>query len=202
MDDPTIVEKCRQGSRAEQDEAWTELVSRHGKRVYNIAFHFTYRPEEAEELTQEIFLKMWQNLERYDGRQPLVAWMIGVARNHCIDHYRRFKREKGFRHVGEDVLALLSGPSHPGEELDRKERLHLLLRGIETLAEELAEIVILRDLDDLSYSEIGSALGLPEGTVKSRLNRARVELAGAVRQLAGAAQPASGSWRERSPEVN
>lgn len=195
MDDRTLVERCRTGRRAEQDEAWSEIVARYGKRVYNIAFHFTYRPEEAEELTQEIFLKLWQNLDRYEPSQPLVAWMIGVSRNHCIDHYRRFRREKGAVHHGDDVLALLAGPSSPGEDFDRKERLEVLLRGIDALPDDLAEILVLRDLDDLSYQEIGTILGLPDGTVKSRLNRARVELAVEVRRLVGAPAPKDGRWR-------
>jgi RNA polymerase sigma-70 factor (ECF subfamily) len=202
MDDATLVEKCRNGSRTEQEQAWTELVSRHGKRIFNVAFHFTYRTEEAEELTQEIYLKLWQHLDRYDGRQPLVAWVLGISRNHCIDHYRKFRKEKGFQHLGDDVLALIAGPTSPGEDLDRKERLAILLQAIERLSEELAEVLILRDLDDLAYGEIGTILSLPEGTVKSRINRARVELAAAVREIVGLPAPASGSWRGRGTEVN
>ena len=201
MDDRQLAEKCRSGSRSEQDDAWSEVVARYGKRVYNIAYHFTYRAEEAEELTQEIFLKLWQNLQKYDGSSSLVAWMVGISRNHCIDHYRKFKKERGYTHLGEDVLQLLSGPTGPGEDLDRKERLELLLRGIEQLPEELAEVVILRDLDDLSYLEISAALGLPEGTVKSRLNRARIELAGHVRALVGFTKKVGGTPM-RPTEVN
>jgi len=203
VNDVQLAETCRNGSRADQDQAWSELVAKYGKRIYNVAYHFTFRMEEAEELSQEIFLKLWQNLDRYDGSTSLLGWMIGVSRNHCIDHYRKFKRERGFRHVGDDVIALLAGPDNPSQELDRKERLSLLLEGIETLPDDLAEVVILRDLDDLSYAEMVDVLGLPEGTVKSRLNRARIELGTAVRRLAGlppGTTPLRG--RTRSSEVN
>ncbi len=178
-DDRSLVDRCRQG----QDEAWRELVDRFGQKVYSIAYHFTLKREDAEELAQEIFLKAFENLHRYDGSFPLVAWLIALARNLCIDRYRRFKREKSFRHVSDEAVApMLASGDDPAAEALKKERTKLLFWAISEIPEDLAEILVLRDLDGLAYEEIGAALALPEGTVKSRLFRARAEVARKIRE--------------------
>jgi RNA polymerase sigma factor (sigma-70 family) len=177
--DSEIVEACRRGD----NRAWEELVARFGKKMYSVAYHFTLRREDAEELTQEIFLKAFENLDRYEGRYPLGAWMLTLARNLCIDQYRRRKREKSFRHISDEaLLPLLPSASDPGGEVETRERTRLLLSAIGNLPEELAEILILRDLDGISYEEIGQALDLAEGTVKSRLFRARAQVARVIQE--------------------
>ena len=97
-DEKDLVARCRGGD----DDAWRELVDRFGQRVYAIAYHFTLKREDAEELSQEIFLKIFENLHRYDGGFPLVAWVLSLSRNLCIDRYRRRKRENSFRFVSDD----------------------------------------------------------------------------------------------------
>jgi RNA polymerase sigma-70 factor (ECF subfamily) len=177
--DKSLVDRCRQG----EDEAWKELVDRFGQKVYSIAYHFTLRREDAEELAQEIFLKVFENLHRYDGSFPLVAWLVSVSRNLCIDRYRRLKREKSFRHVSdESVLPMLASAEDPAAAALKKERTKLLFWALSEIPEDLAEILVLRDLDGLAYEEIGVALALPDGTVKSRLFRARAEIARKVRE--------------------
>jgi RNA polymerase sigma-70 factor (ECF subfamily) len=171
-DEKSLVERCRQG----EDEAWRELVDRFGQRIYSVAYHFTLRREDAEELAQEIFLKIFENLHRYDGGFPLVAWIVSLSRNLCIDRYRRRKREKSFRFVSDDAVApLLTSHDDPAAETLQKERTRLLFSA-------LAEILVLRDLDGMAYEEIGKALALPDGTVKSRLFRARAEVARRIRE--------------------
>ena len=179
IDEKDLVARCRKG----EDDAWRELVDRFGPKVYAIAYHFTLKREDAEELSQEIFLKLFENLHRYDGGFPLVAWVLSVSRNLCIDRYRRKKREKSFRFVSDEaVTALLKSEDDPAGMALKKERTQLLFSALSEIPEDLAEILILRDLNGMAYDEIGAALELPEGTVKSRLFRARAEVARRIRE--------------------
>jgi RNA polymerase sigma-70 factor (ECF subfamily) len=178
-EEKTLVVRCRQGD----DDAWREFVDRFGSKVYSVAYHFTLNREDAEELSQEIFLKTFENLHRYDGTFPLVAWLLSLSRNLCIDRYRRRKREKSFRFVSDDaVLPLLKSDDDPASETLKRERTKLLFWALAEIPEDLAEILVLRDLDGLAYEEIGKALDLPDGTVKSRLFRARAEVAKRIRE--------------------
>ena len=187
-EDKDLVERCRTGD----DEAWRELVDRFGQKVYSVAYHFTLKREDAEELAQEIFLKVFENLHRYDGGFPLVAWLVSLSRNLCIDRYRRKKRERSFRFVSDDAVAPLLHSAHdPAADAIRKERVKLLFSALAEIPEDLAEILVLRDLDGLAYEEIGRALELPDGTVKSRLFRARAEVAKKVRERQESRGPGS-----------
>lgn len=178
-EEQTLVRGCRQGN----EEAWRELVNRFGPKVYSLAYHFTLKREEAEELAQEIFLKIFENLHRYDGSFPLVAWVISLSRNLCIDRYRRRRREKSFRFVTDEaVLPLLRSGDDPAAVTLQRERTKLLFWALAEIPEELAETLVLRDLEGLAYEEIAQALSLPEGTVKSRLFRARAEVARKIRE--------------------
>lgn len=191
MPDQTLAAACREGD----EKAWDALLDRYGRRVYGIAYHFTLRKEDAEELSQEIFLKVFENLHRFDGHFSFGAWIVSLARNLCIDHYRRRKREKSFVHVSDEaVLPLLTATDDPARNALQKERTKLLFEAIAELPEDLSEILILRDLDGLAYDEIGAALDLPEGTVKSRLFRARAEAARIIR-VKTERRPRNGGWK-------
>lgn len=189
--DADLVTRCQRGD----DGAWSELVDRYGRKVYAIAWHFTYDRAEAEELTQDCFLKLWENLDRYEPTEAsLLAWIAALSRNLCIDHYRKRRREKGFRFLTDDaVSAILPSGDDPQADAVRRERVRFLLEALADLPDELAEVVILRDLDGLDYREIGDFLQLPDGTVKSRLNRARIELAKAIRRRLGLNADGQGS---------
>jgi RNA polymerase sigma-70 factor (ECF subfamily) len=178
-DEKGLVERCRQG----EDEAWRELVDTFGQKIFSVAYHFTLKREDAEELAQEIFLRIFENLHRYDGSFPLVAWIVSLSRNLCIDRYRRRKREKSFRFVSDDAVApMLTSRDDPAADALKKERTKILFSALAEIPEDLAEILVLRDLDGLAYEEIGQALALPDGTVKSRLFRARTEVAKKIRE--------------------
>lgn len=178
-DEKSLVERCRKG----EDEAWRELVDTFGQKIFSVAYHFTLKREDAEELAQEIFLKIFENLHRYDGSFPLVAWIVSLSRNLCIDRYRRRKREKSFRFVSDDAVApMLRSQDDPAADALKKERTKILFSALAEIPEDLAEILVLRDLDGLAYEEIGQALALPDGTVKSRLFRARTEVAKKIRE--------------------
>lgn len=189
--DADLVLRCRKGD----DRAWAELVGRYGQKIYGIAYHLTFDRSEAEELTQDCFLKIWENLDRYEPSEAsLLAWIAALSRNLCIDNYRKRKREKGFRFVSDDAVAsLLPGTDNPELDSVKRERLRLLLDAIGDLPDELAQVVLLRDLDGLDYKEISEFLSLPDGTVKSRLNRGRIELAKTIRKRVGDPTPSKTS---------
>lgn len=161
-------------------DAWEELLALYGERVYNLAVHFAGSVEDAEDLTQEIFLRLYQNLRLYRGDVPLAAWALRLSRNLCIDHYRRTRRERRSPAVAEEVLARLPAGDDPQAEAQRRQQLRAVYRGLEEMPEDLAEVVLLRDLQGWSLEETAASLEVPVGTVKSRLHRARLQLAGRV----------------------
>ena len=173
--DADLLSGCRGGDEA----AWRALVERYTRKVFGLSYRFTGRSDEAEDLTQEVFVKVYQTLHRYreqDG--PFGAWLMAVARNHAIDHYRRGKQERLRR--TEDPLVLETAPSgeeHPIAGIERDERAQLVHAGLRALPPDLRTPLVLCDLQGRSYDEIAAALGVPLGTVKSRINRARLELA-------------------------
>ena len=172
--DNELVVRCLQ-----RDEyAWQILVERHSHRVLNIAFQFTGRREEAEDLAQEIFLRVFRSLHRFDLKTSFLPWLVRVSRNLCIDEYRSRAREKAAL-LGEEPDPERTPDVRPGpqQDLARRELEERVRRGLEKLPEDLRTAVILRDLQGLSYTEIAEALELPEGTVKSRIHRGRLELA-------------------------
>lgn len=173
--DGQLLQRCRQRDEA----AWRELVSRHTRRVFGLAYRFCGRVDEAEDLTQEIFVRVFQNLDRFrETEGPFSTWLTAVARNLAIDHYRRRREERQRQAQDPAVLEVISAPGEgPLGEVERAERVQLLHSGLRALPPELREPVMLCDLQGVAYDEIGRILGLPLGTVKSRINRGRLELA-------------------------
>jgi RNA polymerase sigma-70 factor (ECF subfamily) len=183
--DAELIERCLRKENA----AWELVVARFKRKVFHIAYKFTGRHDDAEDLTQEIFLKVFKSLEKFNRDADFSTWLSSVARNYCIDRYRASKREKEV--LVEDLVAFDLAPASPGSNphraLEDRDRRSFLRRGLEALPEKLREAVVLRDLQGLSYQEMAERLGLPEGTVKSRINRGREEL---TRLLLRAQQPA------------
>jgi RNA polymerase sigma-70 factor (ECF subfamily) len=162
-------------------DAWDELLVLYGERIYNLALHFAGSAADAEDLTQEIFLRLYQNLRLYRGDVPLAAWALRLSRNLCIDYYRRARRERRALNVSDEVLAgLPAGGDDPQAEAQRRQQLRAVYRGLEEMSEDLAEVVLLRDLQGWSLEETAACLEVPVGTVKSRLHRGRIDLAGRV----------------------
>ncbi len=156
--------------------AWDEIIARYGERIYNLAYRFTGNNGEAEELTQDIFLKLYSNLGRYRGDVPLVAWSLRLSRNLCIDHFRHHRLRQQSEVVSEDILQHLPGTDDPHQQSWLRERRQLVHRTLAQMPEDQATVVLLRDLQGMTYEEVSVFLDLPVGTVKSRLNRARREL--------------------------
>jgi RNA polymerase sigma-70 factor (ECF subfamily) len=162
---------------AGQADAWDELIARYGQKLYNLAFHFTGRSSEAEDLCQEIFLRLHQNLRLYRGDSPLAAWTLRLSRNLCIDHYRRMRRERRSLAVPDEVLEQIPSGDDQAAEAEWRQQLRTVYRAMEEIPEDLAEVVLLRDLQGWTLEETATYLAVPLGTVKSRLHRARIALA-------------------------
>jgi len=173
--DGDLVARCRTGDEV----AWRELVGRYTRKVFGLAYRFTGRVDEAEDLTQEVFVKVYQSLDRYrEGDGAFGAWLGVLARNQAIDGYRRRRPEQVRRVEDPEVLDRVPD-EHEGAlaGLERDERVRLVHVGLRALPADLREPLILCDLQGLPYDEIADTLSLPLGTVKSRINRGRLELA-------------------------
>ena len=172
---PPDLHLARRASRADP-AAWDEIVGRYGERIYNLAYRFAGSREEAEDLTQEIFLKLYRQLHLYRGDVPLLAWALRLSRNLCIDQYRHHRARQRSQTLGDEVLVHLPGGDDPAERSQARERRALVHQVLAEMSEPQASVVMLRDLQGLSYQEIAGFYEVPVGTVKSRLNRARREL--------------------------
>ena len=182
-----IVRRCMNGDSS----AWAEMVRAHQKRVYGLCYRFTGNATDAEDLTQDVFLKIYSNLGSFDvTRGSLPVWITTMTRNLLVDNYRRTRNQRATGSLDEgwdqteelrphlsvsDRLAD-AGPS-PHESAAQQELKKMVQKALMKVSVELREAVILRDLQDLDYKEIAQVLGIPEGTVKSRISRGRAELA-------------------------
>jgi RNA polymerase sigma-70 factor (ECF subfamily) len=187
--DAELIERCLRKDNA----AWDQVVVRFQRKVFHIAYKFTGKHDEAEDLTQDIFIKLFRSLDKFNRDADFSTWLSSVARNYCIDHYRASKREREV--LVEDLVAFDLAPAasgNPHRDLEDQDRRSFLRQGLDQLPGKLREAVVLRDLQGLSYQEMADRLGLPEGTVKSRINRGREELS---RLLLRAQQPSRAGGR-------
>jgi RNA polymerase sigma-70 factor (ECF subfamily) len=176
-----LIERCLQGDQA----AWHDIVRNHWRKVFNLAYKFVGRHDEAEDLTQDIFLKIFKALHTFDRRANFQTWLISISRNLCIDHYRsvRKERETMARDVDASNLMPVSKERSPHSHVEQADLKRQIQAALAELPAALREAVVKRDLQEFSYQEIADQLGLPEGTVKSRINRGRLELARQLRRL-------------------
>ena len=179
-----LVRRCLGGDAT----AWEEIVRLHSRRIYNLCYRFTSSPDDAQDLTQDVFIRIYRTLGAYDvGKGAFTTWLTTITRNLLVDHFRRSRQDRvtdsidaGLREE-EDSLSLSDrleddGP-RPDDRLASKEAQKMVQQALARLSPDLREAVILRDLQDLDYKEIAQVLKVPEGTVKSRINRGRMELA-------------------------
>lgn len=177
------VRRCLDGDSG----AWAELVRLHHKRVFGLCYRFTGSSTDAEDLTQDVFLKIYSNLGSFDtARGSLQVWITTMTRNLLVDNFRRTKNlratsslDEGWNETEElkPVDRLMARDASPHEMAAWRELEKMVQAALACVSEELREAVILRDLQDLDYKEIAQVLGIPEGTVKSRISRGRAELA-------------------------
>src|SRR6476469_7689802 len=177
----SLIEQCLSGDQV----AWETIVRQNWRKVFNVAYKFVGKHDEAEDLTQEIFLKIFKALATFDRRANFQTWIVSISRNLCIDHYRSVRKER--QTIARDVDTNDLQPATPERgtyaAAEHQELRAQLRTALETLPVTLRTAVVLRDLQELSYQEIADRLGLPEGTVKSRINRGRIELAHQLRRL-------------------
>jgi RNA polymerase sigma-70 factor (ECF subfamily) len=178
-----LVRRCVAGDAA----AWEEIVQTYNRRIYNICFRFAGSATDAEDLAQEVFIKMYRTLATYDSSKgAFVTWVTTITRNLLVDHFRKTKQDRITDSLDatsphEDAQPLSeqiqdqSAP--PDQHVRRREASEAIHAALSKLSPELREAVILRDLQDFDYREIATVLKVPEGTVKSRINRGRAELA-------------------------
>ena len=179
-----LVRRCISGDAA----AWEEIVQRYNRRIYNICYRFAGSSDDAQDLTQEVFIKMYRTLNSYDvGRGAFMTWVTTMTRNLLVDHFRKTKQERLTDSLDttasdhEDAMPMSEripdcGPA-PDSRVQSREAGDTVHQALQKLSPELREAVILRDLQDMDYKEIATVLKVPEGTVKSRINRGRAELA-------------------------
>src|SRR5579862_6101957 len=179
-----LVRRCLAGDTA----AWEEIVQRYHRRIYNICYRFAGSGDDAQDLTQEVFIKMYRTLNTYDlEKGALMTWVTTMTRNLLVDHFRRTKQDRMTDSLDvapsehEDAMPLSERIEDkgltPDSSVHSREMREMVHRGLQKLSPELREAVILRDLQDMDYKDIAAVLKVPEGTVKSRINRGRAELA-------------------------
>ena len=179
-----LVRRCVSGDAA----AWQEIVQRYHRRIYSICYRFAGSADDAQDLTQEVFIKMYRTLSSYDvERGGFMTWITTITRNLLVDHFRKSKQDRITDSLDatpsehEDSMPLVEQIQDkslpPDSRVQSRETGETVHRALQKLSPDLREAVILRDLQDLDYREIATALKVPEGTVKSRINRGRAELA-------------------------
>ena len=180
-----LLDRCLAG----EDSAWEALLKSYNRKIYNLCYRFTGRAEEAEDVTQEVFIKVFQTLKSYHAAQgSFTTWLNRVARNHLVDHYRRARKDRVTSSLEDELPEAEQHPSphmEPTGQVESRERREVLQQGLDKLSPDLREAVILRDLHDLDYEEIAQVLSVPQGTVKSRINRGRLELGRVLKRMEG-----------------
>lgn len=180
--DEHLAGRCLAGD----ERAWSVLVRRHSPVIFGIARRSVRRVDEAEDLVQEIFLKVSRMLDRYDRQSPFRPWLLQVARNHVIDHHRSHRREKAATSEL-DAMPYEPASTAPSQaaSLLQRQRQDAVRGAVAQLPPKLREAVLLRDVEGLEYEEIAAVTGQPLGTVKSRINRGRLQLAEMLGDIAG-----------------
>ena len=181
MDLDAIIRDCLGGSQ----DAWKTLVDAFARRIFSMAYQFSGSREEAEDRTQEIFLKLHGALPKYDSGKNFTAWLLTLAKNHLIDEYRRTKLERTQRDEFDERVMAAAAAGGPEDSLVAAETKALVWEGLDRLSADMRMVVVLRDLQGKSYEEVAEVLGLPLGTVKSRVNRARLQLARVLQDRRG-----------------
>jgi RNA polymerase sigma-70 factor, ECF subfamily len=181
--DSSLVSRCLRGD----ETAWEELVRLNTRKVYGLCYRFTGSGSEAQDLTQEVFLRVFRTLRTFRSTEgSFGTWLARVSRNLLIDHYRRTRQERVTDSIEEQLPMLeevgATASARPDHGVAGREASEILQATLQKLSPDLREAVILRDLQEMEYREIAGVLEIPEGTVKSRINRGRAELGRLLRK--------------------
>ncbi len=172
MQDSELIQRCRLGDSL----AWEHLVEKFQRRIFGLALTYVHNREEARDLAQEIFVRVFNGLNQFKDDQAFVPWLLAMGRNCCIDRIRRLKVRNRY-HTDMPEQAEFADPSDsPHDDLETSGRNKTLYKAIDGLSEQSREMIMLKDIQGLKFREISSMLGIPEGTVKSRSVKARSDL--------------------------
>jgi len=180
LDVATLVQRCRRGDAL----AWEALVRRFQSRVYSVAYHYVRNAEEARDLAQEVFVRIYERLDGFHGEDRFLPWLLSLTRNACIDRLRRIKARPPASDLRvEDGPEIPAGEPSPEQATEEAARRRLLYEALDGMSARSREVILLKEIQGLKLEEISTMLALPIGTVKSRSNRARLELASRIRRL-------------------
>jgi len=177
-----VIENCKAGD----EKAFAEIVLYRQKKVFNIAYRMLGNSEEAKDLSQEVFISVYESIKDLKEEIKFDAWLTQITLNHCRNRWKYLKRRQYFNsdslddpieaEDGSVPRALYDPSDNPEILLEKKMVQQLVQGGLLKLKEDQRELLVLRDLQGYSYEEMGETLGLPEGTIKSKLHRARMDL--------------------------
>jgi len=177
-----VIESCKAGD----EKAFTEIVLHSQKKVFNIAYRMLGNLEEAKDLAQEVFISVFESIKDLKEEIKFDAWLTQITLNHCRNRWKYLKRRRYFNsdslddpietEEGSMPRALVDPSGNPETLYEKKSIQQFIQGGLLKLKEDQRELIVLRDLQGFSYEEMGGLLGLPEGTIKSKLHRARMDL--------------------------
>jgi len=179
VDESLLIARAGAGDQ----EAFRELVERYQGAVYNLAYRMLGDPDEAEDAAQEIFVRVYRQLARYDAERKFSTWVLAIATNYCIDQLRRRRVQLvPLENIVPWARAREAGPEREALDREARDEIQVLLR---RLPEKYRAVLVLRYWQDLSCAEIGEVLHVPEGTVKTQLHRARQALGRLLQEQGG-----------------
>lgn len=178
--DLSLVERCR----ASDEAAFNEVVARYKSKIYSYVYRMTGSADDAEDLTQDVFLRMYTSIDSFRGQSSLSTWLFRIASNLCVDRFRRSKSRTPAYSLDEPVSGSEHKSGHevpdstyePQRLLENAEMAEQIQLGLAQLPDKLRAALILHDIEGLPYEEIAQIVGCPLGTVKSRLFNARMQL--------------------------
>lgn len=180
MDISEIIARLKQ----KDSEAWTLMINNYSKKIYNFALNFAGNREDASDITQDIFVKVYNNIDKFKSDSNFGSWLLTLSKNYCIDFWRKNKNERNKAELDEEVhnKTVYNERYNPEASLIRENEASYLREKLLLLPPDLRALIILRDIQDYSYQEIAANLDIPLGTTKSRINRARTKLAKIILQ--------------------
>lgn len=174
MDINELVARLKNGDQ----EVWNMVVDQYSRKVYNMALNFAGNSDDAADITQEVFLKVYNNIEKFKEEKSFTSWLLRLSKNYCIDYWRKSKYNRRSLELDENLkIEPANGAGTPEDAVIKRYDAIYLRKKLRLLPPDLRALIIMRDIQDFSYQEIAEHLEIPLGTTKSRINRARTKLA-------------------------